>query len=198
MKSKSLLVLAFLALSAVPAVAQGPYVGASAGLFIPHESDISSADLGSGDLEYEVGFGFDLKAGINLYDFRLEGEFGYKSADVDEGTDAFGSFDVSGVDITLFSFMFNGYYDFRTNTRLKPYVGAGIGLLNLELDDNGFKSDDTAFGYQFTAGVALPVDRYLSLDFYYRFQGSASDFETADDDISYTSSNINAGLRYNF
>lgn len=198
MKTKSLFVLAFLALSAVPAAAQGPYVGVSAGVFMPHESDVSTPGFSDGELEYDMGFGFDVKAGVNLYDFRLEGEFGYKSADVDEFTDASGSFNIRDVDVTVLSFMANGYYDFRTNTRLKPYVGAGIGFLNFEVDDSGSRSDDTTFGYQFTAGVSVPIDRFLSLDFYYRFQGSGSDFEADEDEISYTSSNFNAGLRYNF
>jgi opacity protein-like surface antigen len=189
MKMKLLVAAAFLALSVLPAAAaQGPYVGASVGLFMPHDADLSVPGLGTGDVEYDLGVGFTIKAGYKVDDFRIEGEFGYQTADVDNA---------SGVDLTVLSYMVNGYYDFKVNSPLKPFVGVGVGLLNGEMDVQGFKPDDTVFGYQFTAGVAYPLDKNLNFDVYYRFQGSA-DFELDGADLSYTSSNINAGLRYNF
>lgn len=198
MKKELLIAVALLALSALPASAQGPYVGGSLGLFIPHESDISVPGLGSADVEYDLGFGFTLNGGYNFDDFRLEGEFGYKASDVDKISGPGGSVSVSDVELTVLSFMVNGYYDVKMNSPFKPYFGVGIGLINGELDGGGSTGDDTVFGYQITAGVSYPINKNLNLDFYYRFQGAASDFEDAGDELSYTSSNLNAGVRYNF
>jgi len=176
-----LIAVAFLALSALPAAAaQGPYAGASLGFFIPHDSDASA----SADVEYDLGGGLNLKGGFKFDDFRVEGEFGYKAADVDR----------RAADITILSYMINGYYDVNVNSPLKPFLGVGIGLINGDVDGFG---DDTVFGYQFTAGASYPLDKNWNLDFYYRLQGS-SDFEQAGNDLSYTSSNFNAGFRYNF
>ena len=195
---KLLVAVLLLAVSAVPAVGAGPYVGASAGLFIPHESDLSISGVGEVDVEYDMGGGFDVKAGYDFDGFRVEAEVGYKGADVDEISGPGGSVNVDGADITVMSYMLNGYLDMKTNGSVQPFLGVGIGFLNGEIDDNGFTTDDTVFGYQLTAGLALPINKNLSLDLYYRFQGAASDFEDAGDELSYTSSNIYGGFRYAF
>jgi outer membrane immunogenic protein len=198
MKMKLLIALAFLALSVLPAAAaQGPYVGGSVGLFIPHESDLKIAGGGSANVEYDIGFGLDIKAGYNFDGYRLEGEFGYKVADVDKVSASGITANLNNSDITILSYMVNGYYDFKVRSPLKPFIGAGIGIINGKLNDSGSKTDDTVFGYQITAGVSYPVNRNLNFELYYRFQGS-SDIEDAGDKLSYTSSNLNAGLRYNF
>jgi outer membrane immunogenic protein len=198
MKSKLLIAVAFIALSVLPAAAQGPYVGASGGLFIPHESDITITGLGSANVEYDVGGGFNINAGYDFNGFRLDAEFGYKAADIDKISGPGGSVSVSGADITVLSYMVNGFYDFKINSPVKPYLGVGIGILNGELDDNGISSDDTVFGYQVTAGIAYPMNKNLSFDLFYRLQGAPKDFDVDGTKLSYTSSNINLGLRYNF
>jgi opacity protein-like surface antigen len=142
MKMKLLIAGALLALSVLPAAAaQGPYVGASVGLFIPHESDLSNPGVGTANVEYDLGFGLDIKGGYNFDGYRLEGEFGYKVADVDK-ISAFGlSANVNNADITVFSYMVNGYYDFKVHSPFKPFIGAGIGIIHGDLDDNRIGND---------------------------------------------------------
>jgi len=199
MKMKLLIAMAFFALSVLPAAAaQGPYAGASVGFFVPHDSDLSVSGGGSGDVEYDLGLGFNVKAGYNFDGYRVEGEIGYKAADVDRISSGGISASVNGADITILSYMVNGYYDFKVNSPFKPFIGAGIGIIDGEVGDGGSTTDDVVLGYQLTAGVSYMLNRNLNLDLYYRFQGAAIDFEDAGDKISYTSSNFNAGLRYNF
>jgi opacity protein-like surface antigen len=73
-------------------------------------------------------------------------------------------------------FLANVWYDIPTNGRLSPYVGGGVGIAHVEGDvlfSNGFgflPSSDTAFTYQFGAGVSFPVSSRLTLDAGYRFK----------------------------
>ncbi|MDD2230197.1 MAG: outer membrane beta-barrel protein [Candidatus Cloacimonetes bacterium] len=197
MRIRTLLVGFFLMASTTSALAAGPYIGAAGGLSIIHDSDMSEPGI-SGTAEFDTGYGFNVNAGYNFDPVRVEFEFGYKNADVDKFK-AYGiSVDGSDSDLTVMSYMANAYYDFKTKSAFSPYIGVGLGLLNGEFKSPGYKQDDTVFGYQFIAGAAYNVDKHLALDLSYRFQGAASDFSIDGTDVSYMSSNIMAGLRYNF
>ncbi|WP_306534183.1 outer membrane protein [Geobacter sp.] len=171
--------------SAIPAVA-GPYVGFGAGLSINHDSDI---DPGSGDIEYDPGYGLNVAAGYDFNPVRLEAEFAYRNAEIDNASDA---------DFTTMSYMINGYYDMKNiNFPFKPYLGVGLGVINGELD-NGIDDDDTEFGYQLTAGVSNKIAQNVNLDIYYRYQGTASDFDMGGSELSYDNSSFFVGFRFAF
>jgi opacity protein-like surface antigen len=188
----------FLVMSTSSALAAGPYVGASGGVSIFHDSDLNSPGAPTIKASYDTGFGFNLNGGYNFDGFRVEGEFGYKNADIDKVSIPGASATVTGADSTVMSYMANGYFDFKNSTQVTPFIGAGIGLLHGEIDDNGFKTTDNAFGYQFMAGVGFNLNKNVTLELSYRFQGAASDFEDNADRFSYMSSNITGGIRYNF
>lgn len=181
------LILAFclLVASVASAAAQGPYVGVSGGVSIVHESDVVLEGEGSWELEYDTGYGLNVAAGYNVNPFRVEAEFGYKTADLDN----------ENVDLSVFSYMVNGYYDLKVEGPVTPFFGAGIGIINGEIDDD---YDDTVFGYQLSAGLSAAVNKNVNFDLYYRFQGAGSDFEERGLKVSYDSSNIFLGMRYNF
>lgn len=195
---RTILAAAFLCLAAAlpAAAAQGPYVGVAGGLFIPHESDVNVPGVGSADLEYDTGFGFNVAAGMRFDQARVEAEIGWSKADLDKLSGPGGSVDLDG-DLTTMSFMVNGYYDVQIPAPVTPFFGAGLGVINGEFEIEGDEGDDTTFGYQFTAGVTTQINPALNLDIYYRYQG-ASDFEDEGDEISYDSSLVFAGIRYNF
>jgi outer membrane immunogenic protein len=100
-------------------------------------------------------------------------------------------------DVSIKSYMVNGYYDFRNASAVTPFLGAGIGLLNGEFNDDGFKDNVSEFGYQFMAGVGFKSAEHVTIDLSYRYQGS-SDFSKDGTKISYGSSNPLAGVRFNF
>lgn len=184
MKARVLLAALLVAASATTAMAAGPYVGASAGLSIFHDSDVSGF---SEDIEYDLGGAVNVSVGYTMDVARAELEFGYRGADIED----------SDAEATVMSYMLNGYYDFPTGTSFTPFIGAGIGLLDGELE-NGISVDDTVLGYQLTVGAAMKMAPNLNLDISYRYQGAADDFDFEGTDVSYGSSNILAGIRYSF
>lgn len=103
------------------------------------------------DTDYDADTGYLVGAALGKRineRFRIEGEVTYRDNEIGN---------VAGVsvdgDVTSTALMFNGYYDFETDTVFKPYVGAGIGYADLEVGD---ESDDV-FAYQFKAGVSRPL-----------------------------------------
>jgi outer membrane immunogenic protein len=199
MKIRFLLVGLLITASATSAMAAGPYIGAAGDLSIIHDSDVRVTGLaGTAIASYNTGFGFNLSGGYNFDGPRLEGEFSYKRADIDKLSGPGGGVNLVDSDITVMSYMVNGYYDFKTESALTPFIGVGIGLLHGEFSEPGDKTDDTAFGYQFTAGVSHTLDKKLYFDVSYRFQGAGSDFTKDRVSVSYNSSNVLAGLRYTF
>lgn len=198
MKIKALLVGLLLVTSTTSALAAGPYIGAAGGVSIVHDGDIKVTGVGSVTSEYDTGYGLNVSAGYSFDPVRLEFEFGYKNAGLNKLSGPGGSVSLTDTDISVYSYMVNAYYDIKTTSPFTPYIGAGLGLLNGELKSEGSKEDDTVFGYQLIVGAAYNVDKHLALDLSYRLQRAPSDFEKNEVSIEYISSNIMAGLRYNF
>lgn len=99
--------------------------------------------------------------------------------------------------------MIDGYYDIKTGTVLTPYVGGGLGLLHGEADLvglglQGANIDKTVLGYQVAVGAGFEVDKNITLNIGYKFQGAGSDFSKNGISLAYLSSNFFAGFRYNF
>lgn len=189
MKYPVLAALFLLLATVLPAAAEGPYAGVGAAMAIFHDADNNGA--GGGEMEYEFGYGVKASVGIPIDPLRLELEYTFNHADTD---DEEAEFDVM-------TFMLNGYYDIALpSAPVSPFLGAGFGYMygNLEGDVLGRPIDDndTALGYQLTAGVTRKINDYLDLDVYYRFQSSLSDFEVGDLEAEYNSSLIYAALRY--
>ena len=198
MKIRALVVGFILVASTTSALAAGPYMGAGGGMTIIHDSDLANPGLPTVSAEYDKGYAFNVNGGYNFDGFRLEGEFGYKHANVNSISGPGGTFNISGGDATFMSYMANGYYDIKAEPAITPFIGAGLGLINGELNDNGHKADDTVFGYQLIAGIGFNINKNVTIDISYRFQGAASDLNVEGTDVSYKSSNLMAGVRYNF
>lgn len=194
MKIRVLLAGLLLLASTASAFAAGPYISAAGGVSIIHDSDWNYPGTPTDTIAYDTGYGLNLGVGYDFGGVRLEGEYGYKSADVND----ISGYSVSGVDASFNSFMVNGYYDIKTNSVATPFLGIGLGLIKGELDDNGYTFDDTVLGYQLIAGVGFGLSKNVTLDVSYRLQGAASDFEKYGDEISYMSSNFYGGIRYKF
>lgn len=198
MKLRAFLVGLLFTVSATSALAAGPYIGAAGGVTIVHDSDIEVTGVGTATAKFDTGYGFNVSAGYNFEPVRLEFEFGYKNADVKSISGPGGSVSVPDTDITVMSYMVNVFYDIKANTCITPYFGAGLGALNGELESQGAKEDDTEFGYQLIFGGAYNINKNIAIDLSYRFQHAPSDFSKNGVTLGYMSSNIMAGLRYNF
>lgn len=188
-----LLAGALLAASATSAMAQGAYIGVSGGVAFIHESDIDFPG-GSEELSYDAGGTFNVAVGARMNQMRAEAEFGYKEADFDEVD----GFSAGEGDLSVMSYMLNGYYDLMPMSGVTPFIGAGIGLLDGELSFPGGEDSDTTFGYQLMAGATFKMSPAVNLDLSYRFQSAPGDFEDDGVSISYNSSSILAGFRFSF
>lgn len=197
MKIRVFLAGLFLLGSTTSAVAAGPYFGVAGGASFTHEGDLKELGLSS-KVEYDTGLGANLSAGYNFAPARVEFEFGYKKSDVDQLK--LGGFSIPAIDsdLRVMSYMVNAYYDIDTKSMLTPYIGLGIGALNVELRSPGYKDDDTVFGYQAIAGAAINLNKNVALELSYRLLGAAEDFKSQGSELSYLSSNVMAGLRVNF
>lgn len=195
MKKTMLLAVMFLAFTSVSAFAAGPYLAADLGLAIFHDSD-GKDPSGTANIEYDMGFGFDVAGGYAFNEsFRAEAELGYRKADVD----TIGGASVSSSSLGVLSIMANGFYDFsQLKLPVTPYVGVGAGFLNGKVKAPGVSKTDTTFGYQLMLGVNYPLNKNISINGGYKLQGAISDFEKDNTEVSYLSSTLLVGARFNF
>ncbi len=121
--------------------------------------------------------------------------------------------------VSAFAFMINAYYDLNTDGKLVPYVGAGLGVLNVSLDSKSVGSpahgtvliddSDSVFAYQVGAGLGYRIgglgdgsDMTLSVD--YRYLASFEDPEfigelTGDTvEAEYSGHYLGGGIRLTF
>lgn len=203
MKKTLLMAASILALTSVSALAEGPYVAANAGLSIFHDVTAKDASGTSHDAVYKLGFGGDVAVGYSFnQNLRAEAEIGYRTADVDKMDSVALPAGVTA-SMNALSYMVNGYYDItQANLPVVPFVGLGAGMISGSFkytDPTGSDTTkDTVFGYQAMLGVSYAINKNVSVNCNYKFQGAASDFEKDGTKIPYTSSTINLGARYNF
>lgn len=180
-------------------VCAGSYVSGNVG--VGWVEDLGLTD-GIDDLElsFDPGYGITVALG-HAYNsgFRAEAEFGYFKSDLDKvDWKGVGTASVSG-DGTLMSVMLNAFYDFMPGGTVSPFLGAGIGYANAELDIEGESEDDSLFAYQLAAGVAFKVSEGMKCDVQYRYFGTEEpDFGDGVDVDSIAVHNLMVGLRYSF
>ena len=190
-----LILLAWFGIS--PACAQ-PYLSGNIGGYSVDDADINDGD-DAGEVSFDDGFMATGALGRTVGSAgRVEAELGYRANDIDKvKTDELGTA-ANGGDLSTISLMGNAYYDFNTESSFTPFLGAGIGLANIEADtDLTEKDDDTVFAYQLAAGGSLAAGENLNLDIQYRY--FATDDPKFDGvDAEYHTHNLMFGLRFTF
>ncbi len=199
------------------------YLEATGGYNLVHDQDLVNDRflfdvVTVAEARYDPGYVLGGAIGMRLGRIvRMEIEGAYSQNDFDEidWSDPFfktGNFKTSGR-ISVLSVMFNTFADIPTGTRFTPFVGAGIGLLRVKLDDvadaDGPLFDDelNGIGLQFGTGLGFAVTDALTLSLQYRFLAGWL-LETiepkqpalAGDDLGfgYAASSFRLGLRYHF
>lgn len=206
---------------------QGWYVAGNVGAAFVNDSSSTATDsVGNSisfDTEFDPGFVVSGAAGYGWNNLRAEGEISYRKNDVDSLTvtnvtlAGVGSFNTAasfsgGGDVSALGIMANVWYDFPTGGKLVPFVGGGIGVAEVSLNDvtgnvagvDALLADDSdwVFAYQIGAGIGYAFNPNLTLTLDYRLFGTA-DPEFKDPtgvpfDGEYLSHNVHAGLRYQF
>jgi opacity protein-like surface antigen len=166
--------LAFLTGSAL-AQTSGTYVTAEGGVVRPSTLDAQSAisqteSLGIGK-SYGAAYGYDFGNG-----FRTEIE----SLTSNAASDRLSGLPVSG-NLSTTRVMLNGLYEFSDGAwRTKPYLGAGVGVVELNARMLGISNNDWIAAYQLRGGVALGFTQKLVGSFEYRWtNGSKPHFSLA-------------------
>lgn len=176
---KSLLAAAALTV-AVPAVANAQwYIGADAGANYLQDPGVRGSDSDWG----WVGMG---QVGYSFGGPKVEFEVGYRGND----------------DISSWSTMVNGIYEFMPNSSWHPFLGAGIGWAWLDGDfaGNAASNSDNQFAYQGIAGVAYDVNTNWALKAQYRYFATLdTDLGPANDhNADYRNHSILVGFTYKF
>lgn len=219
---------AALALLALPAAASaapsrpGPYVSVFVGGGVPVNQDATSTDFSFNQF-YDDRVEFDpgvTVGGTGGYDFgfvRLEGELAYKYSEISSVRDmtngaSYGNLHGS---VGVFSTMANCFVDLHNDSPVTPYIGGGIGVATLYIDDTTgirqgaggtrvmlyYSGNDTVFAYQLGAGLEIALNRRLSLDLGYRyFATTSASFNDSflDTEMKFESHNGTVGLRFKF
>ncbi|MGE5475022.1 MAG: outer membrane protein, partial [Bacteroidales bacterium] len=176
---KSLIAAAALMIGA-PAVANAQwYVGADAGTNYLQDPNVRGSDSDWG----WVGIG---QVGYNFGGPKLELEGGYRGNN----------------DISSWSAMVNGIYEFLPNSKWHPFLGAGIGWAWLDGDYAGTNANNTdnKFAYQGIAGVAYDVTNNWALKAQYRYFATLdTDLGPANDhNAEYRNHSLLVGFTYKF
>ncbi|HEX8584136.1 MAG TPA: outer membrane beta-barrel protein, partial [Allosphingosinicella sp.] len=178
-------------LLATPAFARdgAMYFGGEFGAMIVEDIAI---DVGTRDnaitLDHEYGYDGGLFVGYDLGAFRIEAEAAYKKADLKgfntiiglpgENSATFpGNRDFAGGNISALSFMLNGMLDFGDDDGISGFVGGGVGMARVKLNNQRvftnsapFLDDsDSRFAWQVIAGVRQAISDNIDVTVKYRF-----------------------------
>jgi outer membrane autotransporter protein len=100
--------------------------------------------------------------------------------------------DADDVNISILTVMANAYYDFDTDSGIRPYIMGGAGIA--DVDTNQDTDSETVFAWQVGAGLGFEVADNTTLDLGYRYLKPSE----IEDSIDIESHNVMLGLRYQF
>ncbi len=157
------------------------------------------------ETSYDSGFSVTGFLGARVMEaLRLEGEITYRNNDFDRVRDIEGSIPLGG-DISSWSLMFNGFYDFVNPGPFTPYLGGGIGFARIKADANFLginviDDSDTVFAWQLGGGVSYALNPQMALVLDYRYFATDDpefrDFEGDRFKSEYASHNVSVGMRF--
>jgi opacity protein-like surface antigen len=188
---------AVVGLSASVASAQGFgggsfYVKGFGGLTVPQEDDFAlderfgtaSSDTG---LDFSNGYVLGIAGGYEMTpNFAVELEYAYRSADADFTRD------IQTADNRTTesnAFMVNALYNFTPHGPWQPYVGGGLGVADLNVEQiptaaGGDFDSDYNFAYQLIGGVGYELPSGWTLNGEARFFG-INDQDLENDDLQF-------------
>lgn len=200
LKTTLLAAAATLAISPAANAYQGLYGAIGAGLtLMQSDRDVSNDGAGVGgplifdsSADYDNGIGVYSALGYDWgNNWRTELELSYRNNEIDSiaadgaGFSGWPSGTISGESKSL-ALMLNVLRDFEVGGNLKPYIGGGIGVADVNHDIAGsnpagvpfapmsitYGPHKRLFAYQGIAGVAYELTEGLALDLSYRFFGT--------------------------
>jgi opacity protein-like surface antigen len=106
-------------------------------------------------------------------------------------------YDGSSQSLQSLSVMLDALYVCNTGDFWHPYIGAGVGTVQVSWDGAGpFNGSEWAFGYQGMAGLSFDVDEKHAIYLGYRYQAAEDVTIKGVPDIEYASHNISIGVTF--
>jgi len=137
-------------------------------------------------IDYKWGWGVGTAIGYNFTDdLSAEAEISYRINDVDKLD---GVTSNTNGETSATAFMVNGYYKIKNNVKLVPYIGGGLGVARVTLDDITTDESDTVLAWQGMAGLEYVVSEKMSAKLGYRY------FDTTDAKVDTSSQTIETGF----
>ena len=126
---KSLLALSIASLSAIaPLTAEEKYEGVyfvgSIGSGRMNDIEFSAA-LGGGTAQFDSGFSGDIGVGYDFGSWRTEFTYNSTNTPLDG---------IANVDVDVKSLFLSAAYDWRSDKKWQPYIGAGVGSSTIDLN----------------------------------------------------------------
>lgn len=191
------------------AAAEGRYVSFTAGSLGKTDFSYGGGSI-TATAAYKAGSQFGAAYGQKMGDnWRGEVSVWSGNQDIDKAVYKSGSTTLTNTttgDIKLVSVTANAYYDFTVKGPVVPYVGFGVGVTKIDIND-GFSLKDSTTGVsaQAMAGVSVKVSKQCALyaEARYQRQGrfnikATSGSTTTDNDVALDNTAFLAGLRVNF
>lgn len=203
---------AALALSANGAAAQGFgggnfYVKGFGGLTVPQDDDFSLNERGTTNsvdtgLDFSNGYTLGIAGGYNVTpNIAVELEYAYRNADA-----SFKDLDTGDRKTESNAWMVNALYNFTASGPWQPYVGGGLGMADINVEQipgiaGGDLDSDYNFAYQLIGGVGYQLPSGWTLNGEARFFGiNDQDLEnsTLQFKSTYHTFDLLFGATYNF
>jgi opacity protein-like surface antigen len=173
------------------------YAGSMGGVAV--EDAIVDDSVDTGEFSFDDGFALTGAVGQSFGDvIRVELEGGYRTNSFEEmRIDGSGVFDIDG-DMRALSLMSNVYIDLLPHRNISPFIGFGVGVVNIEAEIDRYGSaEDTVLAYQVAAGCTFAMSPSVDFDIQYRY------FATEDPNFNgleteYVTHNLFLGLRLSF
>ena len=207
----SLVICFFLVLPTISFGASGMYGSFNAGVAKPADGNMTISGVGSAELEYDTSFTVAGAIGYKLGetgDYRVEGEVAYQNNEVDRVDSislpvSIGGDTLSSMEVSMLTFLLNGYIDFNYGSAFSWFVTAGAGFARIDgemtVDSVNYDEDDTVFAYQFGVGAGYAVTETVTLDCKYRYLRTQDfNIEGGDIEVASPSHSITVGIRVAF
>jgi OmpA-OmpF porin, OOP family len=164
------------------------YVGVDGGAMLVEDLNL---DIGAlpieGTANTDTGYDFGGVVGYDFGGFRLEAETSYRETDLRSFASSVSAIpsgpgsalsapglNLTGGDANALSFMVNGMLDFGEDDGLQGFVGGGVGVARVDIQQqfaapSWLDDSDTGFAWQALAGVRAPISDSWDVGLKYRF-----------------------------
>lgn len=155
------------------------------------------------DLDADTGNYGSISFGKYFREVRVELEYSYTDADIDSNNVSNDKGEVETKALFI-----NGFHDFETNNKFKPYFGAGIGWMNVDVEykQSGIElidDDDNIFAFQVITGLGYEASDRINIFAQVRYRNGEdsevkSSFPSTKIDIEVESYIYDIGIKYSF